>query len=194
MIEKLTGVQIMSQYLPAYSEDGTWGKAIQSLMESPSDSRVILRLIEILRTEGKFREPVIVLPAAGNDPYQKIVASGNHRVVAAYLAGNFEIEVSNNFYEFADHTTTTVIKGFGMDKLNDELADLLVDLLRSVEVDSSLWVTSGATFGDPKANKVEIAWDTLVDNSKEASLKEIIKGIVVGITKNPKGIIENFRD
>lgn len=151
---------ILSDYKPAYPDNGLWSDTFEMLAENSYDKEIVDTLIAEYTRDGEFRSPIILSTLAedGGDEdyeYEPYVKNGTHRVYALYLMGVEEVEVQHGYQDVSSEeiygeewtpypNTVTVIK-FDKDFSDDEYEDLwdnLMQALCSFKVSDTFWLES----------------------------------------------------
>lgn len=147
--------EIMEEYSPVYPESKKWEDTIKYLLNEPAEKETVEILIQELKRDGKFREPILTLQ---NDEGDKYVGDGTHRLVAAYVAGYEEILTADDYFDDGNEELqnfTTLISS--EEELDDDDIELIYDYLRSLKINDSIWITCGVAYQEK--NKQGFYWD-----------------------------------
>lgn len=129
----MTVDELFSIAAPAYGDD--WSSAIASLMEDPVERTTIEHLVSVLKSDKRFRSPVLVGPGAR-------LGNGMHRVAAAAIVGA-PLDVSSSWPELGQDEEYLSVQVTGLRKRAgttgrkegyDDEVDLAMAVTRSLPV------------------------------------------------------------
>lgn len=147
--------ELMQQYLPSYPEDNKWESTIEYLLHEPSEKETVEMLIEELKRDGGFREPILAIE--DEETKQKYIGDGTHRLVAAYLAGYDTILTADSYStDIPENKSFTTLIG-SETKLDSDDLELMFDYIRSLKVNDEIWITTSISFQE--AQKQSFYWD-----------------------------------
>lgn len=170
---KISLADLIVQYPPVYPNN-SWEETREHLVEDEHEGRIIAELVEVLKRDGSFREPILI-GAAVHDEHTDVcepncesedcevevasVVNGTHRVVAHMLHGSewvniiTEDELTYDENEDASYIVTKI----AIEPYDDDVFDELFSALRSFPIDEDLWVESSCSSGSKGV--VNMLWD-----------------------------------
>lgn len=155
-------VELLSSYSPMYPEGYDWTLTAKYLLEN--EPKLLEALRESIRKKG-WREPVVLSePHELTEDSPPCIMNGTHRVVLAMLDGLVTVPVATRSElppESDKPLLVARIRPLKEQVLTDDEDDLLIDSLRSWELDEDTWITSSACFGSMHS------WDVLLDFDDE---------------------------
>jgi hypothetical protein len=169
----------MLEYAPVYPESRKWTDTVKYLSEH--ESEIITELQKQFLEQGEFREPVVLKKFDSDDEIDELttgklgyVADGTHRLVSAYLLGVDFIEVSDGYDETSetDYFLATEVTSDDPKFFSDQYDDIFFDLLRSMCISDSIWIT--ASTGSGSLNSASVYWDAY-----DPSLTSVINDAVI---------------
>lgn len=159
-------LELIKGYQPVYPEPYSWDDTVEHLLTDPIEALTVNRLLDVLKKEGGFRQPVRLGVAEFEEAHEvPAVLNGTHRIVAYLLFGDMgkDVKVSIEseeeyipYEENPDDVLLTTSLEF-MEPLTDPQFDLLFEILRSFPVSEKLWVT--ADIAGSRDNVYENMWD-----------------------------------
>ena len=159
--------ELVENYIPIYPEPYTWETTVQFILDDPIEAQTLNYLIEILKTKGQFREPVLLGVAEWEDDVEiPAIMDGTHRVCAHILYGSEEVYVETQkpydpdkvWDESIEAPVLTSTISLPPEISDDEVEVLdLFGLLRSFPINDDLWVTCDVSSGS--GNVMENMWN-----------------------------------
>ena len=157
MVTEIGLPEFLLSFSPVYPEGGTWEDTVHLLTTDPVENLTITHLVNILHSEGSFREPITVSENEddeGNLLGSWRVSDGTHRVVASILAAVKTIHITKerSYPEDDKYEAITAILRFEDEQEYDTtkhegLFDYFSDRLRSFPIDNEVWANSDIIFG-----------------------------------------------
>lgn len=131
---------------PVYPDAYNWEETIKFLLDDPIEKAIVDKLIEALREDGCFQNPIRIEDGSGyefDDGYQGMVlGNGTHRAVAAMVYGAQEIDARFNKTESSESdeidNEPIIVVEIEADFDEDQLMDIF-SALRSFSVNDK-WI------------------------------------------------------
>lgn len=147
--------ELMENYSPVYPDDKRWESTIEYLLHEPAERETVVKLIEELKRDGTFREPILAIE--DTETGKKYIGDGTHRLVAAYIAQHDTILTADSYYnDYPENQSFITLIGSEI-KLDEKDQELMYNYLRSLKINNELWITASLAFQE--SIKHELYWD-----------------------------------
>lgn len=174
-----------------YREDDNWDALLAEMKANPVHWLTVTQLVEELKTNRFFREPVYVGKDEKHDPDSFWVFDGTHRACAYLLAGVSEVEIvyehehDFDWYEpkYLVETEIIGIEGYAMQEPDDDRSPALWQALLSLRLNEKVWLTSAASSSNME--RLVIFWENAAEDCTDEEINAAACAQLAKVGYNP---------